>query len=321
MAEISWIKLKTTMFDDEKIRLIQAIPESDAILIIWIRLLVLAGKTNDDGLIYIQRNMPYTEEMLATLFDKQINTVRLALKTLSEFNMIDLNSDGSIAINNWEKHQNIEGMDKIRTQNRLRKQKQREKQKKLSNVTGQSRDCHAIDKDIDKDIDIDIDKMDNVQTESIQSPKNVAQSKSIEIEKDIEIDKEKEIENKPLKDQPKTKKQTKPIRHQYGEYKNVLLSDKELETLKQEFSTDWEDRIERVSEYCASQGKSYKNYLATIRNWAKRDKKPQQSGYKRQPIRQEILPDWVNNPPEEKKLPQEKKAELDKQIADFLARK
>ena len=70
MAEISWIKLKTTMFDDEKIRLIQSVPESDAILVIWIRLLVLAGKTNDDGLIYIQRNMPYSEEMLATLFGK-----------------------------------------------------------------------------------------------------------------------------------------------------------------------------------------------------------------------------------------------------------
>ncbi|BBD15628.1 phage replication initiation [Melissococcus plutonius] len=143
MSEISWIKLKTTMFDDEKIRIIQSIPESDAILIIWIRLLVLAGKTNDDGLIYIQRNMPYTEEMLATLFDKQVNTVRLALKTLSEFNMIDLNNDGLIAISNWEKHQNIEGLDKVRIQNKLRKQRQRKKQKKLSDVTGQSRDSHG----------------------------------------------------------------------------------------------------------------------------------------------------------------------------------
>ena len=139
MAEISWIKLKTTMFDDEKIRLIQAVPESDAILVIWIRLLVLAGKTNDDGLIYIQRNMPYTEEMLATLFDKPVNTVRLALQTLASFNMIDLNSDGVIAIANWEKHQNIEGMEKVREQNRLRKQRQREKQKLLSDQAGQSR--------------------------------------------------------------------------------------------------------------------------------------------------------------------------------------
>ena len=62
------------------------------------------------------------------------------------------------------------------------------------------------------------------------------------------------------------------IKHKYGEYSNVLLSDEEMEKLKQEFPNDYLNRIERVSEYCASTGKSYKNYLATIRNWAKKDK-------------------------------------------------
>ena len=65
---------------------------------------------------------------------------------------------------------------------------------------------------------------------------------------------------------------TKEIRHKYGKYKNVLLTTDELENLKSEFPTDWENWIERVSEYCASTGKSYKNYLATIRNWAKKEK-------------------------------------------------
>ena len=59
-------------------------------------------------------------------------------------------------------------------------------------------------------------------------------------------------------------------KHKYGEYKNVLLSDEELSKLKEEFP-DWQNRIERVSSYCASTGKSYKNYLATIRNWARKD--------------------------------------------------
>ena len=158
MAEISWIKLKTTMFDDEKIRLIQAVPESDAIIVIWIRLLVLAGKTNDDGLIYIQRNMPYTEEMLATLFGKNVNTVRLALTTLANFNMIDLGSDGLIAISNWEKHQNIEGMDKVRLKNaeRNRKYRERKRQERLelgNDVSVTSRD--GTDKDIEEDKDRD----------------------------------------------------------------------------------------------------------------------------------------------------------------------
>ena len=68
----------------------------------------------------------------------------------------------------------------------------------------------------------------------------------------------------------------KPTKHKHGEYSNVLLTDEELEKLKKEFPNDYQERIERVSEYCASTGKTYKNYLATIRNWKRRedDKKP-----------------------------------------------
>ena len=60
------------------------------------------------------------------------------------------------------------------------------------------------------------------------------------------------------------------IRHKYGEYNNVLLTDKDMEKLKSEFP-DWQERIERLSSYIASSGKRYKNHLATIRNWAKKD--------------------------------------------------
>lgn len=69
----------------------------------------------------------------------------------------------------------------------------------------------------------------------------------------------------------KNKKDKESERHKYGAYENVLFSDDELNKLKSEFPNDWEARVERVSEYCASSGKSYKNYLATIRNWAKKE--------------------------------------------------
>ena len=65
----------------------------------------------------------------------------------------------------------------------------------------------------------------------------------------------------------------KEIRHKYGEYQNVLLSDTDYEKLKDEFHTDYAERIEAVSEYCKSSGKNYKDYLATIRAWARRDAK------------------------------------------------
>jgi hypothetical protein len=69
----------------------------------------------------------------------------------------------------------------------------------------------------------------------------------------------------------------KEARHKYGAYNNVLLSDTDLEKLKTEFK-DYEERIERLSEYIASTGKSYKNHLATIRSWAKKDKQTKSYG-------------------------------------------
>jgi len=59
----------------------------------------------------------------------------------------------------------------------------------------------------------------------------------------------------------------------YGTYQNVLLSDEEMQKLQSEFPSDWDDRIERLSEYIASTGKKYKDFLATIRSWARRDVK------------------------------------------------
>ncbi|MFS0926541.1 helix-turn-helix domain-containing protein [Enterococcus durans] len=95
---------------------------------------------------------------------------------------------------------------------------------------------------------------------------------------------------------PSKKTKATPIRHKYGEYKNVLLTDEQMDKLKTEFPNDYQERIDRLSEYCASTGKTYKNYLATIRNWAKKDNQPKKvsSGFNRN-VRREKLPDWAKN--------------------------
>ncbi|WP_270595899.1 phage replisome organizer N-terminal domain-containing protein [Anaerococcus vaginalis] len=160
MAGISWIKLSVNIFDDEKIKLIKSMPEGDAIILIWIQLLCLAGKTNDNGAVYIGQHMNYTDEMISTICNQPLNTVRIALKAFEEFEMINLGEDGLISISNWEKHQNIEGMEKVRAQTRKRVAKYRAKQKELessnANVTlrnGTDKNKNRIDKnrlDIDK---------------------------------------------------------------------------------------------------------------------------------------------------------------------------
>ncbi|MEC0395419.1 phage replisome organizer N-terminal domain-containing protein [Bacillus subtilis] len=163
MSEVKWIKLSTQMFEDEKIKLIEQMPESDTILIIWVKLLAQAGKTNASGYIYLSENIPYSDEMLAAIFGRPLNIVRLALNTFQKFGMIEINEENYISISNWEKHQNLDAMEKIREQNRKRVQKHREKQKLLqltssSNVTCNVTETESNGTDIDKELDIDKEK-------------------------------------------------------------------------------------------------------------------------------------------------------------------
>ncbi|MFS1173194.1 phage replication initiation protein [Enterococcus faecium] len=103
-------------------------------------------------------------------------------------------------------------------------------------------------------------------------------------------------DSKEIKDiTPSKKTKATPIRHKYGEYKNVLLTDEQMDKLKTEFPNDYQERIERLSEYCESSGKTYKNYLATIRSWARKEKSEPKnaSGAYKRAGRREKLPEWA----------------------------
>ncbi len=161
MSEIKWIKITTDIFDDEKICLIDALPDPDAILVIWFKILTLAGKHNSNGLLMMTDKVHYTDEMLATIFRRPLNTVRMAIGVFEQFGMIEI-IDGIISLPNWEKHQNVDGMEKIKEQTRNRVAKYRKKQKNLAlgNVTGNVTvtDGNALDKELDKDKDKELDK-------------------------------------------------------------------------------------------------------------------------------------------------------------------
>ena len=160
MAEIQWIKITTDIFDDEKILLIESMPDADSLIVIWFKLLAFAGKSNNNGVFMLSDKIPYTEEMLSTIFRRPINTVRLALSTFEQFGMIEY-IDGVITLPNWEKHQNVDGMAKIKEQTRKRVAAHRERQKQLSgNVTCNVTvtDGNATDKDKEKDKEEDKEK-------------------------------------------------------------------------------------------------------------------------------------------------------------------
>lgn len=157
MAEVKWIRLNTDMFDNAKIKYLRTLPEGDKIVLIWVMLLAKAGKCNSNGFIFLTENIPYTAEMLAAEFDFEITTIQLALGSLSKLGMINL-EEHHICITGWEEHQNIEGLDKIREQTRLRVAKCRAKQKLIPcNVTSNATVTQGNGTDIEEDKEIDKD--------------------------------------------------------------------------------------------------------------------------------------------------------------------
>lgn len=185
MADVKWIKITTDIFDDEKILLIEGLPSSDEIIVIWFKLLILAGKQNNNGVFLMNERIPYTDEMLATIFRRDINIVRLALKTFEQFGMLEL-VNNIITIPNWNKHQQLDSYEKKKQQDRERQKARRAEQKVLALGT----------KDVNKNSEGEKKSRDSRWTiagQSRDSRENVAENRGLDKEEDIDIDKEKNI--------------------------------------------------------------------------------------------------------------------------------
>lgn len=184
MAEVKWIKIVTDIFDDEKMLLIESMPEADSIIVIWFKLLCLAGKQNNSGVFVLNDKIAYTDTMLATIFRRKLNTVKLALQTFEEFGMIEI-VDKVITIPNWQKHQNMDKLEISREKTRQRVANYRQRQKSLAmssndcNVTVALCNADRIREEKDKEID----KIDD------NNLKNNILSNAHTCEDEVEVDK------------------------------------------------------------------------------------------------------------------------------------
>lgn len=121
--EVRWIQLSLDVFNNKKIRAIEKMPDGDTLIVIWFKLLVLAGQINDNGCVYFTRDIPFTDQLLSVEFDRPITTVQLALCTFQKFGMINI-VDDLILVSNWTKYQNEKWLEEAR------KEKDRERQKR-----------------------------------------------------------------------------------------------------------------------------------------------------------------------------------------------
>ena len=235
MADVKWIKITTDIFDDDKILLIESLPDADSIIVIWVKLLCLAGKQNNSGVFMMNNQIPYTDKMLATIFRRKESTIQLALKTFEQFGMIEF-IDGVITIPNWGKHQSLEQLAARKEYQKEYQREYRKKQKLLATNNTETEEKHLRK---------------HLRKQNINSPDKIREEKK---EKRKEGEGEKEC---------------------FGDYNNVLLTADEYSNLIQLFPSDYLERIDRLSSYMKRTGKTYDDHFATIKFWAEQDKKKQ----------------------------------------------
>ncbi len=123
----------------------------------YIRLLLLAGRSNCDGGVFITDGMPHTAKTLAKQWFITESRIKSTLESLQQVRLIDI-VNGVIYISDWDDVQSADKLEEIRKQNCERQRKYREKRKQ--NVTLQRRYSNAVEEEteIEKDIDIDEDE-------------------------------------------------------------------------------------------------------------------------------------------------------------------
>lgn len=158
MANISWVKVNSDIFQHRKIKQIRCLPDGDSLALIWIQLLCLAGNTNDTGLVYFAENVPYTSEMLSVELIHPIQRIEEALRVFQKYRMIEVQNK-VISIVNWEKYQSLAKLDAIREVNRKAKRRQRERQAALVNdMSLKCHPCHATELELDLELEKDKEK-------------------------------------------------------------------------------------------------------------------------------------------------------------------
>lgn len=251
-----WLKLQEDFFDSKRIKKLRRIAGGDTYTIIYLKMQLLAMKRN--GVLEYTGLEPTFAEELALDLDEDEDNVSVTVNYLLSCGLLETSDDREYFVPYAVMNTGSEGS----SAKRVREFRER-----------QALHCN---------------------TNTVTSPSLRYGEKEIEIEKDIEIEKE-DIEPPALAPAKSAgRKSSKSVRHKYGEYQNVMLTDEDLEKLKDEFP-DWEARVERLSSYIASTGKSYKNHLATIRNWARRDQQEKkQSGFQTSNPFAEMLEEELN---------------------------
>lgn len=271
MADVKWIKVATDMFEgSRKIKQIEMMPKGDTILVIWLKLLLLAGNINDGGAIYVTPDVPYTMEMLAAELRRPKATVKIAMELFEQYGMVCI-EDGIIRLTSWEKHQNVDGMERIRKQTRERVARSREKKKEAL----QEAECNV-------ECSVTVTHCNAIEEEGERRKRNSFIHSCAREEEDallvtlFSVEKVKEAtdeEREQMLAYAREREKRYAIHSKAGKGV-VMLSDAQMEILLEELSEDEFEKYVGIVAEMELSGKRYrkKNHFQAIMEMAKKDR-------------------------------------------------
>ena len=159
MGDVQWIKLYVNTFNvSRKLKQIEQMKGGDTIIVVWIKLLCLAGSVNDGGMVYVTPDIPFTVEGLAEELRKPVKAVRQALDTLVLYEQIVMDDAGFIKVSSWDKYQDVDRLEEIRAKDRERKRRKKATEKNSENSEtiprkfhGNSTDVPDVEEEIEED--------------------------------------------------------------------------------------------------------------------------------------------------------------------------
>ena len=260
MTEVKWVKITTDMFDNRKIKHLRRLDNGDNLALIWVMLLTIAGRSNADGCLYLTEGMPYDAAMLSDELGFDEQTIDFALKTMVQLRMI-IKEKGVFRIAGWEEYQNVEGMEKIKEQNRVRKQRQRVKKEIFDDVSRDtSRDshvtchadvtlCHATEEEEEGE-----GEEEKEIHSFVHSPKTVEDNY---VEKKVSESGYEGKDADSYREQLRENLKLKYLGGELGQYR-IFISDEQFNDLCERLSIDEMEKYFNIVADCERAGKRYK---------------------------------------------------------------
>lgn len=181
-----WLKLQRDFFKRHDIKIVESMPNGKDYILFYLKL--LCESIDHEGYLRFSDEIPYNEQMLATITDSNIDVVRSAIKLFTELKMMTVMDDGTYHMREVEKM--IGSVANNDNANRQRRFRERHKAMEIGGgSTIALPECYAS-----------------------VTKSNESKSKSKSIEIDIELDKEKDIS---IKEKEIDKEKEKAKRNNY----------------------------------------------------------------------------------------------------------